>query len=354
MENLNGNVGNNANMNGDHVVLSVKDLSISFDTYAGEVQAVRGVSFELRPRETLAIVGESGSGKSVTAKSLMRLLPEANSKIKGGEAIFEGRDLLKLSEKQMQKVRGPKIAMVFQDPMTSLDPTMKIGRQITESLKKHLGMSGRRANERAVELLNLVGIPNAEERLKQYPHQFSGGMRQRVVIAIALSCDPDVLIADEPTTALDVTIQAQILELLGDLQEKLGMSIILITHDLGVVAKVAHRVAVMYAGKIIETGTVHEVFYNPQMPYTWGLLSSIPLPTADRQEELIPIPGSPPNMLNPPKGCPFTPRCPYAMRVCTEEMPGYTAFSSEHKAACWLHHEMAPNVQPPVRVGGTR
>jgi oligopeptide transport system ATP-binding protein len=340
-------------MNGQSI-LEVRDLRISFSTYAGEVQAVRGVSFDLRRGETLAIVGESGSGKTVTAKSLMRLLPEANTMIKGGEALFEGQDLLKLSEQQMQKIRGSKIAMVFQDPMTSLDPTMRVGRQITESLKKHLGLSRQRAKERAVELLTLVGIPSPEDRIKQYPHQFSGGMRQRVVIAIALACDPQVLIADEPTTALDVTIQAQILELLRELQEELGMSVILITHDLGVVAHTAHRIAVMYGGKIVETGTLREIFYNPQMPYTWGLLASIPLPTADRSQELIPIPGSPPDMLDPPKGCPFTPRCPYSMRICAEEMPGYTTFSSEHHAACWLHHPMAPNVKPPVRVGGTR
>jgi oligopeptide transport system ATP-binding protein len=340
-------------MNGDSL-LRVEDLQISFGTYAGEVQAVRGVSFELRRGETLAIVGESGSGKSVTAKSLMRLLPEANTRIKSGEAIFEGQDLLKLSEQRMQRIRGSKIAMVFQDPMTSLDPTMKVGTQIEESLKKHLGMSRQRARERTVELLTLVGIPNPEKRVKQYPHQFSGGMRQRVVIAIALACDPQILIADEPTTALDVTIQAQILDLLKELQEKIGTSIILITHDLGVVANVADRIAVMYAGKVVETGTLREVFYNAQMPYTWGLLASIPLPTADRSQELIPIPGSPPDMADPPKGCPFTARCPYSMRICAEEMPEYTTFSREHKAACWLHHPMAPNVEPPVWVGGTR
>jgi oligopeptide transport system ATP-binding protein len=340
-------------MNGQSL-LEVRDLRVSFSTYAGEVRAVRGVSFDLRRGETLAIVGESGSGKSVTAKSIMRLNPEANTVVRGGEILFEGQDLLKLSEKRMQDVRGPKIAMVFQDPMTSLDPTMRVGRQITESLKEHLGLSTQRARERAVELLTLVGIPHPRDRVKQYPHQFSGGMRQRVVIAIALACDPQILIADEPTTALDVTIQAQILELLRELQEQLGMSVILITHDLGVVAHTAHRVAVMYGGKIIETGTLREIFYNPQMPYTWGLLSSIPLPTADRSQELIPIPGSPPDMLDPPQGCPFTPRCPYAMRICTEEMPEHTTFSREHKAACWLHHPMAPNVEPPVRVGGTR
>ncbi len=339
--------------NGD-TILQVKNLEISFRTYAGEVQAVRGVTFDLRRGETLAIVGESGSGKSVTAKSIMRLLPEANSLVKGGEILFDGRDLLSLSDKQMQDVRGPKIAMVFQDPMTSLDPTMRVGRQITESLKKHLGMSGNRARERAVELLEMVGIPNAEDRVKQYPHQFSGGMRQRVVIAIALACDPQILIADEPTTALDVTIQAQILELLRDLQERIGTSVILITHDLGVVASTARRVVVMYGGKIVETGTVREIFYNPQMPYTWGLLSSIPLPTADRSQDLIPIPGSPPDMLEPPKGCPFTPRCPYAMQICAEEMPEYTTFSAEHRAACWLQHPMAPDVEPPVKVTDAR
>ncbi len=254
----------------------------------------------------------------------------------------------------MQGIRGPKIAMVFQDPMTSLDPTMRIGRQISESLKKHLGLSGRQATERAIELLKLVGIPNPEDRLRQYPHQFSGGMRQRVVIAIALSCDPQILIADEPTTALDVTIQAQILELMRDLQDRLGMSIILITHDLGVVASTAHRIGVMYGGKIVETGTVREIFYNPQMPYTWGLLASIPLPTADRSLELIPIPGTPPSALDPPKGCPFTARCPYAMQICADEMPEYTTFSDEHSAACWLHHQMAPKVEPPARVRRTK
>jgi oligopeptide transport system ATP-binding protein len=340
-------------MNGQSL-LEVKDLRISFSTYAGEVQAVRGVSFDLRRGETLAIVGESGSGKSVTAKSIMRLLPEANTMIKGGEILLGEEDILKLSDKRMQNIRGPKIAMVFQDPMTSLDPTMRVGRQITESLKVHLGLSTHSARERAVELLTLVGIPSPEQRIKQYPHQFSGGMRQRVVIAIALACDPQILIADEPTTALDVTIQAQILELLRELQERLGMSIILITHDLGVVASTAHRIAVMYGGKIIETGTVREIFYNPQMPYTWGLLASIPSPTADRSEDLNPIPGTPPDATDPPKGCPFTARCPYAMRICGEEMPGYTTFSDEHRAACWLHHQMAPNVERPARVGGAK
>ncbi|MGH3090586.1 MAG: ABC transporter ATP-binding protein [Rubrobacteraceae bacterium] len=332
-------------------VLEVKDLQVSFKTYAGEVQAVRDVSFTLRKGETLAIVGESASGKSVTAKSLMGLLPD-NSRVKGGTAMFDGRDLLKLSEKQMQKVRGPKIAMVFQDPMTSLDPTMRVGAQITESLKKHMGLRGRAAKERAIDLLKAVHIPNPESRLKQYPHEFSGGMRQRVVIAIALACDPDILICDEPTTALDVTIQEQIMELLAELQDKRGTSIILITHDLGVVAQVAHRVCVMYSGRVIETGTAQEIFNTPRLPYTRGLMTSIPRPTDDRNEDLIPISGSPPNPLNPPKGCPFNARCPYAMKICEMEMPEFTTFSDEHEAACWLHHDMAPNVEPPARIRG--
>ncbi|WP_041328093.1 ABC transporter ATP-binding protein [Rubrobacter xylanophilus] len=336
------------------VILRVRDLRVSFSTYAGRVEAVRGVSFDLRRGETLAIVGESGSGKSVTAKSLMRLLPEANSTIEGGEALFDGKDLLKLPERQMRGIRGRRISMIFQDPMTSLNPTMKVGRQIAESLKRHLGLSGRAARERAVELLRMVGIPRPEARVDQYPHQFSGGMRQRVVIAIALACDPDVLIADEPTTALDVTIQAQILQLLRDLQERRGLSVILITHDLGVVAEVSHRVAVMYAGKVVETGTVHEIFRDPKHPYTWGLLTSVPLPTLDRSRELVPISGSPPNLLHPPQGCPFTARCPHAMKICAMEMPEYTVFSDEHRAACWLHHELAPKVRPPAQVGGSR
>jgi len=336
--------------NGD-ILLKVKDLQVSFRTGGGEVQAVRDVSFDLYGGETLAIVGESASGKSVTAKSIMRLLPADTSEIKGGEVVFGDRDLLKISEKEMEGVRGRKIAMIFQDPMTSLDPTMKVGRQITEALGKHLKLSRSGANKRAVELLQMVGIPNAEERVKQYPHQFSGGMRQRVVIAIALACEPDIIIADEPTTALDVTIQAQILDLLRDLQERKGTSIVLITHDLGVVANTAHRVAVMYSGRLIETGTVREIFYSPKHPYTWGLLTSVPLATSDGSQELIPIQGSPPDPLDPPKACPFAARCPHTMKICVEDMPEFTDFTGQHRAACWLHHEMAPHVEPPARVG---
>lgn len=330
-------------------ILEVKDLNISFHTFAGEVKAIRGVNFELKKGETLAIVGESGSGKSVTTKAIMRLLPPGNSEIKQGEILFEGKDLTKLTDKQMQKIRGQDISMIFQDPMTSLNPTMTVGKQIMEPLIKHQNMSKSSAMERAVQLLKLVGIPKPELRIKQYPHQFSGGMRQRVVIAIALACNPKVLIADEPTTALDVTIQAQILELMKDLQQKIDTSIIFITHDLGVVANVADRVAVMYGGKIVEIGTVDEVFYNPQHPYTWGLISSMPSLDA-KEEELYAIPGTPPNLLHPPKGDAFAPRNEYAMQIDLEEQPPMFKVSDTHYAATWLLHPDAPKVEPPEAV----
>src|SRR5699024_7789528 len=279
-------------------LLKVNDLAVSFNTYNGEVQAVRGVSFTVHKGETLAIVGESGSGKSVTTKALMRLLPKRTSVIKRGEILFEGEDLVRKSSKEMQKIRGQDIAMIFQDPMTSLNPTMKIGNQIMEGLLKHRNMSRHEAKKKAIQLLQQVGIPHAEKRLHQYPHQFSGGMRQRVVIAMALACSPKLLIADEPTTALDVTIQAQILELMKDIPKETDSAIIFITHDLGVVANIADRVAVMYAGKIVEIGTTAEIFYNPKHPYTWGLLGSMPT-LDDTDEDLLSIPGSPPDMLNP-------------------------------------------------------
>ncbi|OXL81988.1 peptide ABC transporter ATP-binding protein [Paenibacillus sp. SSG-1] len=332
-------------------LLEVQDLQVSFFTYAGEVQAVRGVGFSLGRGETLAIVGESGSGKSVTSKSIMRLLAKS-AKIKHGSIRFEGKDIASLPEKQMQDIRGRDISMIFQDPMTSLNPTMTIGKQITEVLKKHRKLGGAEANRRAVELLNQVGIPNPDKRLKQYPHQLSGGMRQRVVIAIALACNPKVLIADEPTTALDVTIQAQILELMKKLQQELDTSIVLITHDLGVVANMASRVAVMYAGKIVETGTVDEIFYEGKHPYTWGLLASMPK-LHEKSEELTAIPGTPPDLSDPPKGCPFAARCPYAMEICHEYMPEYTEHSETHRAACWLQDSRAPKVQSPL-AGGDR
>ena len=329
-------------------VLEVKDLKISFDTFAGKVHAIRGVSFDLFEGETLAIVGESGSGKSVTSRSVMQLL-SSNANIDSGEILFKGEDIVKKSEKEMQGIRGKEIAMIFQDPMTSLDPTMPIGKQVAESLVKHKKVSKKEGQKAALELLNLVGIPNAEKRLKNYPHQFSGGQRQRIVIAIALICYPEILIADEPTTALDVTIQAQILELMKMIQEKINTSIIFITHDLGVVASVADRVAVMYGGRIVEVGTAEEIFYNPQHPYTWGLLGSMPS-LEGGEERLYAIPGSPPDLLAPPKGDAFYPRNEFALQIDTEEAPPYFELSSTHKAATWLLAPQAPKVEPPVEI----
>ena len=336
-------------------ILEVNDLSVSFETYGADVQAVRGISFELNEKETLAIVGESGSGKSVTAYSIMRLVPMPPGKFVGGSILFNGEDLTQKTEKQMQSIRGKEISMIFQDPMTSINPTMRIGKQIAEGLIKHQNMSKKEAHMRGIELLKLVGIPNGETRINQYPHQYSGGMRQRVMIAIALACNPKILIADEPTTALDVTIQAQILELMRDLQNKTGAAIILITHDLGVVANTASRVAVMYGGKIVETGNVDEIFYNPKHPYTWGLLGSMPS-LDSKKDELQAIPGSPPDLAAPPKGCPFVTRCPHAMKVCKNHMPGYTNLSETQKTACWLLDERAPKVEMPETavVGGVK
>ncbi|WP_117170887.1 ABC transporter ATP-binding protein [Paraliobacillus sediminis] len=330
-------------------ILEVNNLHVSFDTHGGEVKAVRGVTFDLKKGETLAIVGESGSGKSVTTRALTRLIPSPPGRIKEGEILFDGKDLAKLSERQMQAIRGKDISTIFQDPMTSLNPTMKIGTQIMEGLIKHQKMSRSKAKERTIELLELVGLPEPKERVDQYPHQFSGGQRQRVVIAIALACNPKILIADEPTTALDVTIQAQILELMKDIQKKTDSSIIFITHDLGVVANVADRVAVMYAGKIVEIGTADEIFYNPKHPYTWGLLAS--MPTLDSTEEsLVAIPGSPPDMLKPPKGDAFAPRNEYALEIDKEMEPPMFKVSDTHYAATWLLHEYAPHVEPPAPV----
>ena len=303
-------------------IIEVKNLEISFDTFAGKVQAIRNVSFDLYQGETLAIVGESGSGKSVTTRSIMGLLA-SNANIENGEILFNGSDIVKKSEKEMQKIRGKDISMIFQDPMTSLDPTMPIGRQVAESLVKHTKISKKEALKQALELLNLVGIPNAEKRLKNYPHQFSGGQRQRIVIAIALICYPQVLIADEPTTALDVTIQAQIIELLKDIQQKMNSSIIFITHDLGVVANVADRVAVMYGGKIVEIGTAREIFYNPQHPYTWGLLGSMPT-LESTGKRLYAIPGSPPDLLKPPTGDAFYRKRPIAQYLSNKMTSNYT------------------------------
>ena len=329
-------------------ILEVNNLNISFDTYAGKVRAIRGVDFDLNKGETLAIVGESGSGKSVTTRTIMRLL-SSNANIDEGQILFKGQDIVNKSEKEMQKIRGREIAMIFQDPMTSLDPTMTIGKQVAESLRKHKNVSKKESLKAALDLLNLVGIPDAVKRLKNYPHQFSGGQRQRIVIAIALICNPEILIADEPTTALDVTIQAQILELLKEIQEKIETSIIFITHDLGVVANVADRVAVMYAGKIVEVGTAEEIFYNPQHPYTWGLLGSMPTLESEN-DRLYAIPGSPPDLLDPPKGDAFYPRNEFALKIDAELEPPFFELSDTHKAATWLLAPQAPVIAPPAEI----
>ena len=329
-------------------LLEVKNLRINFKTYAGLVQAVRGVDFTLAKGETLAIVGESGSGKSVTSNALMRLIPQPAGRYEDGQILFEGKDLLKLSEREMESIRGNEIAMIFQDPMTALNPTMRVGKQIMEVILTHKkGVSKEAAKQRAIELLAEVGIPDPERRFKQYPHEFSGGMRQRVVIAIALAAEPKILIADEPTTALDVTIQAQILELMKKIQEKNGNAIIFITHDLGVVANVADRVAVMYAGQIVEYGSSHDIFYNPKHPYTWGLLGSMPDLDSEDSEELYTIPGAPPNLINPTAGDAFAPRNPYALAIDYKAEPPFYEVSPGHYAKTWLLHPEAPKVELP-------
>ncbi|MFJ5765231.1 ABC transporter ATP-binding protein [Lysinibacillus sp. NPDC093210] len=331
-------------------ILEVKDLKINFKTYAGLVHAVRGVNFDLKEGETLAIVGESGSGKSVTSNALMKLIPQPPGIYESGQILFNGRDLIPLSDKEMSKIRGNEIAMIFQDPMTSLNPTMKVGRQITEVILQHKKVSKDVAKKRAIELLTQVGIPFPEKRYNQYPHEFSGGMRQRVVIAIALAADPKLLIADEPTTALDVTIQAQILELMKEIQKSSKTSIIFITHDLGVVANVADRVAVMYAGQIVEYGTVNDIFYNPKHPYTWGLLGSMPDLDSNEDELLRTIPGSPPDLTNPPKGDAFAARNEFAMAIDYEQEPPMFQVSDTHFAKTWLLHPDAPKIPLPDAV----
>ena len=325
-------------------ILQVNNLQVSFRTYGGEVEAVRGVNFDLYKGETLAIVGESGCGKSVTSNAIMGLIPQPAGIIKNGSILFKGKDLTKLSKAQLRKIQGVDISMIFQDPMTALNPTLSIGEQLTEGLLTHQKIGKQEAKKKAIDMLNLVGIPNPEERLKQFPHQFSGGMRQRIVIAIALICEPKLLIADEPTTALDVTIQAQILELFEEIQRKTEISIILITHDLGVVAKIADRIAVMYAGKIVEIGDKREIFYNPEHPYTKGLLNSVPRLDL-MEEELRPIEGTPPDLFSPPKGCPFTARCDYAMEVCDHVYPITTQLTEAHMVDCWLQDSRAKVLQ---------
>lgn len=328
-------------------LLEVKDLKTSFKTHIGDVQSVRGVSFHLEKGEALGVVGESGCGKSVTMMTIMRLLGE-NAKINVEKIIFDDKDITKPTEKLMQTIRGNYMSMIFQDPMTSLNPLFTVGDQLTEHLIKHKKISKKEANEKAIKMLDMVGIPSPEKRLKQYPHEFSGGMRQRVMIAMSLICEPKLIIADEPTTALDVTIQAQILDLMKDLKSKLDTSIILITHDLGVVADLCSRINVMYGGLIVEEGTTEDIFYRGRHPYTWGLLRSVPNPKSELKEKLVPIEGQPPDLLKPPIGCPFTARCDYAMKICKEKQPPLFEISNGHRAACWLCHKNAPKVESPI------
>jgi len=321
-------------------ILEVKNLKTQFFTQDGVVKAVDDVSFYVMPGETLGVVGESGSGKSITGLSIMRLIPSPPGKIVNGEVSFQGKDILKMSDEQVRAIRGNDIAMIFQDPMTSLNPVLTINRQISESLQLHMGMNKSQAKARAIELLQMVGIPNAAERVDQYPHQFSGGMRQRVMIAMALSCNPKLLIADEPTTALDVTIQAQILDLMRNLQTETGTGVIMITHSMGVVAGMADRVQVMYAGHIVETATTTEIFANPRHPYTVGLMKSIPRLDAREKEKLQPIRGLPPDLIDLPDMCPFVPRCNYAREKCEQKNPPLQEVAPGHLSACWFWEEV--------------
>lgn len=336
-------------------ILEVNNLNISFHTYAGEVRAVRGISFDLKEGETLALVGESGCGKTVTAKSILRLLKEPPAEIKeGSEILFDGENVLKMDKKRLRSYRGEDVSMIFQDPMTSLNPTMTVGNQIMEALKIHKKMNKKDAEAEAVRLLKLVNIPNAAERVKSFPHELSGGMRQRVMIAIALSCNPKILLADEPTTALDVTIQAQIIDLLTELKNKFNTAIILVTHDLGVVANFADRIQVMYAGHIVETGSKNEIFYESEHPYTWALLHSVPKLDTESKEELYSLGGTPPDLILPLVGCPFASRCEHAMEICLEEKPKPTKLSESHQVYCWLQHPDAPKVKKPDSMRGER
>ncbi len=329
-------------------LLEVRDLQTHFRTPEGVVRAADGVSYDVREGEIVALVGESGCGKSVSALSIMRLIPSPPGRIVGGEVHFAGRDLLTLDDEEMRRVRGREIAMVFQEPMTSLNPVLTIGRQLTEAMEVHLGLGKTDAERRVAELLGLVGIPDAERRLSQYPHQFSGGMRQRVMIAMALSCRPRLILADEPTTALDVTIQAQILELLKSLSQRFGVAMLIITHNLGIVARYAHRVNVMYAGKVIERGTAREIYHDPRHPYTLGLLRSVPRLDLPRKKRLDPIEGQPPDLLCLPPGCSFSPRCKFAIPRCAQDVPPLMPLGGEHLSACWVAESLASPVVSPA------
>lgn len=326
-------------MDGNKTLLDIKNLRVEFSTYGGKIKAVRGVNLSIEQGECIAVVGESGCGKSVTVKSILRLLPYPQAKVSSGEIIFNDVDLLKLSEREIQKIRGNRIGMIFQDPMTSLNPTMTVGRQISEVLIKHQKISKNEAKEKTLEFLRLVGIANPERRYKEYPASLSGGLRQRVVIAIAMCQNPQLLLADEPTTALDVTIQAQILDLMRELQEKFNTAIMLITHDLGVVANMARRVLVFYAGQIIEEGLCDDIFYTPKHPYTWGLLKSMPRINAENKENLVSIEGVPPDLFAPPLGCTFAVRCDYAMNLCVEHEPPMIDLGKGHCTKCWLNYK---------------
>ncbi|PKL23427.1 MAG: peptide ABC transporter ATP-binding protein [Spirochaetae bacterium HGW-Spirochaetae-3] len=323
----------------DDVILQVKDLKAYFKLDEGLLKAVDGVSFDLRKGETLGIVGESGSGKSVTNLAIMRLIPSPPGRIAGGEVEFMGKDILKMSEEEVRKIRGNKISMIFQDPMTCLNPFLRISTQMVETIVLHQGLDKKAAKDKAIEMLKLAGIPAPEKRIDQYPHQFSGGMRQRVMIAMALSCEPEILIADEPTTALDVTIQAQILELINDLSARLGTAVILITHSLGVVAGMCDAICVMYAGRIVERGNADEIFADPKHPYTQGLIKSVPRLDKISTQRLYSIPGQPPNVINLPDCCPFFPRCERAMDVCKTKYPKVAELSAKRSVACWLYGE---------------
>lgn len=333
-------------------LLELKNVVFSFRTYAGVVQSVRDVSFDVRKGEILGIVGESGCGKSVTVQSILRLNPEPPGFFGGGEIIYKGQNLLELSEKEMRKIRGKEIGFIFQDPMTSLNPTMRVGAQIEEVFLGETSVSKKEVKEKALNIMRMVGISDVERRYRQYPHELSGGMKQRVMIAIALVSQPSLIICDEPTTSLDVTIEAQIPDLLLELREKFGTFIIMITHDLGVIAKLCDRVVVMYGGKVVEQGTVEEIFYETSHPYTKGLMNSIARLDMSREDTLTPIEGTPPDLFAPPKGCPFAARCEYAMDVCYEYPPERSVLSEEHVASCWLHHEFAPKVD--LRAGGRK
>ena len=328
-------------------ILSVDNLRVSFKTYAGEVQAVRGISFYLDRGETLVIVGESGCGKSVSLQTVMRLLPRPPAMLKGGSINYCGEDILSKTDKEMERFRGREFSMIFQDSMTSLNPTMQVGRQLMEGIRKHQKISGEAAGKTAVDMLRKVGLPEPEKVFKRYPHTLSGGQRQRVMIAMAIACGPSILFADEPTTALDVTMQAQILELINELRKERGMSVILVTHDLGVVARMADRIAVMYAGQIVESGSSRSIFFNPRHPYTWGLLGSMPDMSGSVTKKLYAIPGTPPDLFSPPSGCAFAPRCRYCMEACLKESPPQTFISGEHSVNCWLTDPRAPAAAPP-------